>query len=48
MHASELKLLHYVLEWRKARRDVFRLVGESLEETGFVLLSIQTDNEGFQ
>jgi hypothetical protein len=48
VYLSKLELLHYVLERRHPRGDVFRLVGESFEEAGCVFFTIQSDYKRFK
>jgi hypothetical protein len=40
VHSAEVKFLHDVLQRRHAARDVLRLIGKSLQETGSVALAI--------
>lgn len=47
-HPPQSQLFHYILEWRQAGGDVFRLVGERFEESSIVFLAIETRNEGYQ
>jgi len=48
MHASQLKLLHDILQRRHPTSDMLRLIRKCFEEAGLILFSVKPDNECFK
>jgi hypothetical protein len=48
VNATKLQLFHDILQWRKPACYVFRLIGESFQESMAVLLAVEPHDERFE